>query len=173
MGIKTMPIKVIAMVMMCLTQMLCAGAAIASQITVAHIELRATVAGMKATGGYAHITNDSTQDVRLVAVEAGFAAKAEIHTMIAVDGVMKMRQLKNGLVIPAGGHARLEPGGNHLMFMGLSAPLLAGIQHAITLHFDNGVAITEMAHVKRPADIGKHTGDHAHDASHAKHSQNM
>ena len=131
-----------------------------SAVTVRHVELRATAGGMTATGGYAHLENTGPTDIRLVGVEAGFAKLSEIHTMQMVDGVMKMRPLEGGLIIPAGGHARLEPGGHHLMFMGLTAPLQPGMTPDITLVFDNGARITLPAEVKKPADIG--TGGHNH-----------
>ena len=41
-----------------------------------------------------------------------------------MDGnVMQMRQLKDGLEIPAGGTAELSPGGTHLMLIDIPAPL--------------------------------------------------
>jgi len=72
-------------------------------LAIRHLEVRATAGGMTATGGYAHLENSGLSDVRLVAIEAAFAPKAEIHTMITVDGVMKMRPLEGGIVVPAGG----------------------------------------------------------------------
>jgi hypothetical protein len=41
-------------------------------------------------------------------------------------GVMKMRELKDGLEIPAGATVELKPGSYHIMMMNLSHPLAAG-----------------------------------------------
>ncbi len=46
--------------------------------------------------------------------------------MATVDGVMRMRELKAGLIIPPGGSVELKPGGNHLMFMDLKQPFKEG-----------------------------------------------
>ncbi len=140
-------------------------------IMIGPIELRATVTGMSSTGGYVTIANHGTQDVTLIGVSAEFATKSEIHTMRMVDGVMKMRRLDEGILVPAGGHAVLAPGQNHLMFMGLSGALAAGTIHKVTLIFDNGHKAVVMAHVKRPSDIG--TSHHGHDQSSDAHSGAM
>lgn len=124
-----------------------------SQISVHQMEIRATVGGMRATGGYARIENTGNTEVTLVGLTAAFAEKAEIHTMISVDGVMKMRRLEAGLPVPAGGHALMMPGGVHLMFIGLKAAMPPESMHEVTLYFDQGDAVTVIAHVKKPADI--------------------
>lgn len=136
-----------------------------AEVSVHQAEIRATAGAMTATGGYARITNFGPVDVRLVGVDVDFAAKAEIHTMFAKDGVMKMRPLERGLVIPAGGHAKLKPGGDHLMFMGLTTAMEPGSVQHITFVFDDGNTIMVMAHVKKPADIG----GGVHDQSVAEH----
>ena len=59
--------------------------------------------GDDGTGGYARIVNSGHADVTLVRVDADFAAKAEIHTMFAEDGVMKMRPLRGRSAGPAHG----------------------------------------------------------------------
>ena len=48
------------------------------------------------------------------------AGKVELHEMAVTDGVMKMRELENGIDIPAGETVSLKPGGLHIMFMGLN-----------------------------------------------------
>jgi len=84
-----------------------------------HPHARATVAGAPVSGGYMTITNMGDEDDRLVSASTAFAGKTEIHEM-AMDGdVMKMRQLADGLMIPAGETIILKPGGLHIMFMGL------------------------------------------------------
>ena len=141
-------------------------------ISVHQAEIRATAGAMTATGGYARIVNTGHADVTLVRVDAEFAAKAEIHTMFADDGVMKMRPLEGGFVIPAHGEALLTPGDNHLMFMGLASAMKPGAMQHITLHFDDGQMVLVMAKVKKPADIGGAAHDHSaagHDHSGTGH----
>ena len=130
-------------------------------ISVYQAEIRATAGEMTATGGYARIVNSGHAALTLVRVDADFAARAEIHQIFAEDGVMKMRPLIGGLIIPAHGEALLRPGGNHLMFTGLAAELKPGTTRYFTLHFDDGKTVSVMAKVKRPADIGDSVHNHS------------
>ena len=146
-----------------------------AKIETSDIQLRATTPGMTVTGGYLTVHNHGQQAETLIGVTADFAAKSEIHEMIHDNGVMKMRPLKHGLEIPAGGMVTLKPGGLHLMLMGLTAPLTPGDMLEITLDFSSGHEITVPAHVKGPADITIGKGDgadgHGHSQGHG-HSHN-
>ena len=124
-----------------------------AELMVGDVSLRATVGGMKATGGYVSIHNHGEHDDRLVGVTAAFAKKSEIHTMETVDGVMKMRPMANGLVIPAGEIMVLKPGGMHLMFMGLDEALAPGSMYQVILQFETAGDIRVKATAKRPGDI--------------------
>ena len=95
-------------------------------ISVENAWARATPKGAKVAAGYLTIKNDGEEQDRLVAAEAAFAGKAEIHLMRMNDGVMQMRPVSDGIAIPPGGTLKLEPGGYHLMFMKLAAPLNEG-----------------------------------------------
>ncbi len=63
------------------------------------------------------------------------AARVEVHEMKMDGNVMQMRQLKDGLEVPAGGTAELAPGGTHLMFIGITQPLKQGDMVPVTLEF--------------------------------------
>lgn len=49
---------------------------------------------------------------------------------------MKMAQLPEGIEVPAGATVTLAPGGLHLMFMQLKAPLVEGTRVPVTLTFE-------------------------------------
>ena len=98
--------------------------------------LRATAPNAGATAGYLTIHNHTKTDDRLIAVKADFARKSEIHEMKMVGDVMKMRPLEGGIIIPAGGMAILEKGGNHLMFMGLTEQIKFEEDYQFTLVFE-------------------------------------
>ena len=55
--------------------------------------------------------------------------------MSVVNGVMQMRQLADGLPVPAGGSVVLKPGSYHVMLIGLKKPLTAGETFPLTLTF--------------------------------------
>lgn len=90
----------------------------------------------RAGAGYMTISNGGGEAERLIAVEADFP-RTEIHTTEVDDaGVARMMPV-DAIEIPAGGSVRLEPRGHHVMFMGLSGPLLAGEGIEATLVFEN------------------------------------
>ena len=61
------------------------------------------------------ITNTGTTPDRLVGGATEVAKRFEIHEMSMDGGVMKMRELANGLEIPPGATVELKPGSYHLM----------------------------------------------------------
>jgi copper(I)-binding protein len=65
-------------------------------------------------------------------------------------GVMRMRQLADGLEIPAGGEVTLKPGSYHVMLMDLKQPLKAGDKVPLTLTF-KGAGTVEAELVVQPA----------------------
>ncbi|MGZ2257052.1 copper chaperone PCu(A)C [Roseobacter sp. A03A-229] len=71
----------------------------------------------KSGGGYLTITNTGDTDDKLIGVRADFP-KVELHTTEEKDGVARMMHVE-AIEIPAGETVALEPGGLHVMFMGL------------------------------------------------------
>lgn len=108
---------------------------------------RATLPNAPVAGGFLTIVNSGTEDDRLVSASVDFAKEAQIHEMAMEGDVMKMRQLPDGLVIPAGESVVLEPGGYHLMFMGLSQPLVEGEKVPVTLTFEKAGTVTIELHI--------------------------
>ena len=101
------------------------------------------------TAAYATITNTGDSDDRLVAVATDIAGRSEIHTMTVDGGVMRMRELPDGIPIPAGETVALEPGGLHLMLMRLKSRPGAGGQVVLRLEFERAGAVEVKAPVKR------------------------
>jgi len=108
----------------------------AGNLTINHPWSRATPPTAKVGAGYLEIVNAGQAPDRLVAVESAVAGRIELHSMTLVDGVMQMRPLADGIAIPAGATVTLEPGGLHVMFMALAAPLVEGQRIAATLVFE-------------------------------------
>lgn len=118
-----------------------AGAAVAHDFKAGPLQIdhpwsRATPGGATVAGGYLVVKNTGTAPDRLVAATAPFAGRVEIHEMSMKDGVMVMRPLPDGLAIPAGGSVELKPGGYHIMFLDLKAPLKEGTLVDGTLTFE-------------------------------------
>jgi copper(I)-binding protein len=107
-----------------------------SSISVEKPFSRATPGGAKVAAGYLTIINKGTASDRLMAASSPAAGKVEIHQMSMQDGIMKMREVSDGLPIEAGKTATLAPGGNHLMLADLKAPLKKGDKVPVTLTFE-------------------------------------
>jgi copper(I)-binding protein len=125
--------------------LLAAGAAVAfalpafagSVISIEDAYARAAGATAVAGAAFFVIHNTGDEDDRLVAAESDIAKRVELHTHIAGDdGVMKMVEVPEGFPVPAGGMHMLQRGGDHVMFMGLNAPLEQGDTVNVTLVFE-------------------------------------
>jgi len=93
------------------------------------------------------IKNSGKQADRLVAVTTDVADASEIHLSEMKDDVMTMRQV-DGIDVPAGGKAILEPGGYHVMLIGLKRVLTVGEKVTLTLTFENAGQINTEAEVR-------------------------
>jgi copper(I)-binding protein len=109
---------------------------------------RATPNGAKVAGGYLTIENKGSAPDRLLSATSEMAKKLEIHDMAVSNGVMTMRPLEGGLTLAAGGSLKFAPGGLHLMFVDLAAPLRQGERVPVTLKFEHGGEIKALFEVQ-------------------------
>ncbi len=137
-------------------------------LVIDHPHIPATVKSAPAAAGYLAIKNNGTEADRLVSVSAPFSAKQQLHTMTMVEGVMRMRPLKDGIEIPAGGEIALKKGGDHLMFMKLSEQIQVGEMREVTLTFEKAGDVKIGMMVIDPADMD-HEGSEEH-TNHSGHS---
>lgn len=110
----------------------CAFAAAAAQaeVTARDAWVRGMVPAQTSTGAFVTLT--SSVDARLVKAASPLARIVEIHESTMSDGVSRMRAVES-VALPAGKPVRLEPGGLHVMLMGLSKPLAPGDEVPLTL----------------------------------------
>lgn len=87
---------------------------------------------------YFTVLNGLEQDVQLVSASSPAAEVVETHETTNENGVMKMSPLPGGYPIAAGEALLLQPGGKHIMLIGLVEPLEPGDEVEITVAFDNG-----------------------------------
>ena len=98
--------------------------------------VKAMLPGQPVGGGYLTIENAGAEADKLVSVKSSASPDVEIHEMKMEGDVMKMRELSDGLEIPAGGKVELKPGGFHLMFMAVPEPFREGGTVKVTLNFE-------------------------------------
>ena len=121
----------------------------AGAIAIGHPAARATVAGQPTGGGYLKLVTGGADD-RLLSATAGVSARVELHSMSLQGDVMRMRQV-DAIALPAGKTVELTPGGLHIMFIGLKAPLKAGTKFPMKLRFEKAGEVEVMVNVEAPA----------------------
>ena len=147
-------------------------------LVISHPHIPATVKSAPVAAGYLAIKNNGTEGDRLVSVTAGFSKKQQIHTMTMVEGVMRMRPLKDGIEIPAGGEITLKKGGDHLMFMKLSEQMQAGELREVTLSFEKageikiGMIVVDPEDLEGDEDVSDDHSNHSGHTNHSNHSTN-
>ena len=130
---------------------------------------RASGAMARAGAAFMMIGNAGPAD-RLIAAHADVSERIELHTHIMEDGVMRMREVEGGIVIGAESDTMLEPGGLHVMFLGLDGPFEEGTSFPLTLTFEQAGEVTVDVQVRSPGagamegrgHSGHGHGDHGH-----------
>nr|WP_314262594.1 copper chaperone PCu(A)C [uncultured Devosia sp.] len=132
---------------------------------------RATLPNAPVGGGFLTITNKGAEDDRLVSATSSVAGDTQIHEMAMEGDVMKMRELADGLVIPAGETVTLEPGGFHIMFMKLNQPFVEGETVTVTLTFEKAGTVEVPLPVQSPAADGAPAMDHGDHGDHGTETE--
>ncbi|MBQ9682164.1 MAG: copper chaperone PCu(A)C [Neisseriaceae bacterium] len=132
-----------------------------------HIEnprSRITAPTVKRGGAFMNIKNDGKTDDVLIAASTPRSSKTELHnTTIDENGVMKMREMKDGISVPAGQTVELKPDSLHVMFMDLHEPFVEGQTYPLTLKFKNAGEKTVTVTVKDMSNETPQKGNmHAH-----------
>lgn len=96
---------------------------------------RASVGTSRPSAAYLMIHNGGGRDDALLAAQSEVAGRIEIHESAERDGTMTMRRVER-VPVPAGGMARLEPRGLHLMLLDLRRPLVRGETFELSLIFE-------------------------------------
>jgi copper(I)-binding protein len=120
----------------------------AGTITIGHPYARATAAGQPTGGGFMKFVNGGGND-KLLSVSAEVSKTVELHEMKMEGDVMKMRQV-DGIELQAGKTVELKPGGYHVMFIGLKAPLKVGDSFPVKLKFEKAGEVTVDVKVEAP-----------------------
>ncbi len=131
----------------------------ASTVQVVEAWARATPAVAPVAAGYLTLVNHANAPDRLLRVDSTVAKRVEIHMMRNDGGIMRMRQITDGLVIPAHGTLQLQPGGDHLMLIDPAHALIAGDHFEATLVLQRAGALKVTFEV-RPMDAGTHAHSH-------------
>ena len=133
-----------------------------ASVTVTDAWIRASDGPM--TGIFGTIINSGGQDVTIESATNTASSVTELHEMAMVDGTMVMQEKAGGFVLPADSTTVLEPGGNHIMAMGMTTPVSPGEEVEVTLTLSTGqtVTFTAVAKVSAAGDEPYHESDKGH-----------
>lgn len=92
-------------------------------------------------GVFMTLRNAGAESDRLVKAASPVAASVELHTHLREGDAMRMRPVEN-IPVPAKGATALEPGGLHVMLIGLAKPLKEGERFPLTLTFERAGSVT-------------------------------
>ncbi|MGO1118230.1 copper chaperone PCu(A)C [Rhodovibrionaceae bacterium A322] len=96
---------------------------------------RASAGPAKAGASYMMLMNKGSSADVLTGARSDVAKTTSIHTHLMEDGVAKMRPA-GPVEIPAGEMVTFQPGGLHVMYIGLHAPFKKGDSFPVTLMFE-------------------------------------
>jgi len=90
----------------------------------------------------------AAEDDLLMSASSSACSVVELHETQMSDGVMSMQHLPQGIPVPAGATVALEPGGLHVMCMGVQSPFTVGDMIEVGLEFENSGSMTVEAEIR-------------------------
>ena len=96
---------------------------------------RASIGKVPNGAAYMTIAIQGAEADRLIAAESMVARRVELHTHMMDGNVMRMRPVA-AIEIAPGEPTLLQPGGLHVMLIGLKSPLAEGERFPLTLVFE-------------------------------------
>ncbi len=135
--------KIISMFQTLAALMLLSATALAADgIRVEDAYIRSSTAKSTSAAAFMVVINDTDADDRLIAASSDVAEAVEMHShSMDANGVMRMGEIEGGVPIAQGESHIFDRGGDHLMFMGLSQPLVQGDMIKVTLEFESAGAV--------------------------------
>jgi copper(I)-binding protein len=110
--------------------------------------VRPPIGADRPAAGYLTITNPGADADRLIGASSPVAASVEVHeSTMAADGTMGMHPI-DSLEVEPGDTVTLEPGGYHLMLMGVTGMPAVGETVELTLTFELAGDIVVDAEVR-------------------------
>lgn len=112
--------------------------------------VRATVGSKEPsmTSAFMVLSNNTDSSVTVTGASTEVAETTEFHDMAEQDGKMMMMQLEDGIELKPQSGVILQPGGKHVMLMGMKKQLKAGDEVTFTLSYGDGKSATVTAPVK-------------------------
>ncbi len=120
-------------------------------LSISDAYVRAPVAERDVTAAFMTIDNNSQTAIKLQGASSPDAKRVELHQHTHTDGMMRMRQVEH-IDIPAQATVALEPGGYHMMLIGITAELRDQKNVELSLNFSNGETLKLTAPLRSVLD---------------------
>ena len=98
-----------------------------------------TFSSKGAAAAYVSIFNNSKKEIIINSMESEIAQKVEIHNIVIENEIVKMRKI-NKLLVKAQDAVYMQPGGMHIMLMGLNKKLDDGSSFTIFFTTDDNIS---------------------------------
>ena len=105
------------------------------------------VPGSDVAAAYLTLRNPTTKPITVVGMESSLAEHVMIHETKTVSGQSQMRPHEQ-LVIAPGETVKFEPGGLHVMLMGMTQPVAVGKSVPLVLLLADGTKVRAAAVVR-------------------------
>lgn len=144
--------------------------AVMADIMVKDAYARSATPNAKSAAAFMMLMNRGDTDDRLIGATSDVSKRVELHTHTEdANGVMRMGEIEGGIDMPAGGMHQMKRGGDHVMFMGLTGPLVQDTEITVTLTFEKAgdIEITiPVDNARKPAHGSMDHGamDHSDDS---------
>ncbi|WP_157369024.1 copper chaperone PCu(A)C [Algicola sagamiensis] len=132
-----------------------------SKVDIEEFTVRAPIPGTQNTSGYLVVDNYGNQKVTIKSVSSNVADKTEIHTHVMEGDMMKMRKLDQ-LAVPAKSKVTFEPGGHHIMFLGLTKDISKQQSIEVIFTLQDGRQLVSQAKVVSLMPKKEHSHHHHH-----------
>lgn len=146
--------SIVTLVLECLLSWQAWAVSVAESIEVMDPYVRMVPPNAPVTAAFMTIRNQDGQDHSLVSAKAHINKTTELHTHIHDKGVMRMRQVEK-IDLAAGEETVLQPGGLHIMLIGLNTPVKKGQKIKLDLTFEDGSVKTVEAMGRPIVPMGK------------------
>ncbi|MBT5330203.1 MAG: copper chaperone PCu(A)C [Porticoccaceae bacterium] len=126
---------------------ICTGLSAQPELSWSAGHANALIPGQSVSAGYLSITNAGDEDDRLISLSTEAAAMVQVHESAMSDGMMTMRHIES-LLIPAGETIEFQPGGLHLMIMGVDQEAFSSDSIDLQLSFESGAVLSVSLPIK-------------------------
>lgn len=134
-----------------------------AEVNVDGAYVRAVPPGQMNSAAFMQLTNNDNQNLSLISATSDAAKNVELHTHTQDNGVMRMRQIKE-IKLPTEQQVILQPGGMHIMLIGLTRNLTTGENVNLSLTFSDGSEQSLQLPIKAVIPMTGHKMKHKHGA---------